>query len=506
AVDAKLDDKKAEKKGGWQKVFEQHLLKNSGFQQVGEFMEFEVLREVKFPKDTEIPFDEGQLQKMLAHGYEVYQRPDQSYVAIAKAGVPYKLPMTYRLPVSVVGHLPGQEKFAFAQFGITNDKDLSSRAHGAKMAKMFTAQILMSMGGYSPKELQKEFGPQNMFVGVGTGLGDLLPFNDMTVLPLNMQDDIANYLMAALLPDATTGQIATEQLGAEGMALAVIAACSTGNANIVMAVKELFGRYYMATRDGGEVNWAEVFKKLWIAGGVDYALTYNSVFGFNALGALLRDDWRRAHELAVDAGSRPDEKERGNFVPGVGGGGQALSAVGHAKATGKPVYGMVIGEAFRTDGDKSGKAREGYGPGQVGALFEAWESARKYVTEHTQSEAQVQARLKAALKKAGIETDILNPKMVLGDMGLRKPSQQQAFVASLKEAFNVDIIRWSLEHLPAYLSRDPDIKHSYVKKCMYAIAAQPEPEASIALRELQESEDLTISKLASDQLARMAGK
>lgn len=78
-------------------------------------------------------------------------------------------------------------------------------------------------------------------------------------------------------------------------------------------------------------------------------------------------------------------------------------------------------------------------------------------------------------------------------------------IHEIKEAFNVDVIRWSLEHLPAYLARDQDIKHSYIKKCMYAIAAQPQPEANLALQELQESEDEIISKLASDQLARLVG-
>ncbi len=75
-----------------------------------------------------------------------------------------------------------------------------------------------------------------------------------------------------------------------------------------------------------------------------------------------------------------------------------------------------------------------------------------------------------------------------------------------KMAFNVEVIRWSLEHLPTYLAKDQDVKHSYVKKCMYAIAAQPQPEAKLALQELQESEDDTISRLASDQLTRLASR
>lgn len=79
-------------------------------------------------------------------------------------------------------------------------------------------------------------------------------------------------------------------------------------------------------------------------------------------------------------------------------------------------------------------------------------------------------------------------------------------IHEIKEAFNVEVIKYSLEHLPAYLAKDQDIKHSYVKKCMYAIAAQPHPEATHTLQELQKSEDEIIRSLASDQLTRLAGR
>jgi hypothetical protein len=79
-------------------------------------------------------------------------------------------------------------------------------------------------------------------------------------------------------------------------------------------------------------------------------------------------------------------------------------------------------------------------------------------------------------------------------------------INEIKMAFNVEVIRCSLEHLPAYLAKDQDIKHSYVKKCMYAIAAQPHPEATRTLEELQKSKDEIIRSLASDQLTRLAGR
>lgn len=69
---------------------------------------------------------------------------------------------------------------------------------------------------------------------------------------------------------------------------------------------------------------------------------------------------------------------------------------------------------------------------------------------------------------------------------------------------NVSFIKWAITNIPDYLL-NKDVRRSYIKKCMYAIAAQPQPEANLALQELQESEDEIISKLASDQLARLVG-
>ena len=274
----------------WKKAFEDYLVENSGIQQIGEFMEFELYRDVTFTSDQEVPADDPAiLQKVVAAGYEIYKRPDGFVYALARAGQTYKLPMKYKIPVTFAGALPGHnvvrkkgdetvQGFDWEGFGIADRRDLKSKNHAAQIAKMATAQILMTVGGFSPAELQEKFGPENMGVSFGTGLGDLLPFNEMTVSPLMETDSAYPGLLAALLPDAASGQVATEVLGAMRMALAPVAACSTGNASIIMAVSQLFSDYYMATRD--QLDWPEVFAKMWVAGGADYAVTFNAFFSF----------------------------------------------------------------------------------------------------------------------------------------------------------------------------------------------------------------------------------
>ncbi|MDO8518916.1 MAG: nitronate monooxygenase [Deltaproteobacteria bacterium] len=307
------------------------------------------------------------------------------------------------------------------------------------MAKMVTAQITASMGGYSPQELHKMFGPEKMYVAMGTGLGDLKPFNRMTIDPVINSDKTANYLMASLLPDATAGQVATEQLGALGMALCVVAACSTGNADYIMAQRDLFARYYLATKRLGTVDWSEVFARMWVAGGVDYALTFNSVFGFNysPSPAIIMDDWRKARDLVLKHISRPDDLERMGFVLGAGGGALGVSSVHHARENGLPVYSVALGTAFRTDGFQKGKAREGYGRGQRDALFEAWEEAKTHLTEQ-------RAPLKTIEKKiiGWLGGQVTLPEGVakkkIGELGLRR-SQITAVLNAIKKEYGLDI-------------------------------------------------------------------
>jgi len=158
--------------------------------------------------------------------------------------------------------------------------------------------------------------------------------------------------------------------------------------NIVMAVKHLFSEYWAATRreeSGMDVNWDEVFAKIWIAGGVDYAITFNAIFGFDAIGATIRDSVRRGRDIAIKMASRPDDMERFGFVLGAGGGGQGITPLSNAIKTGDPVYSMIAGAESRTDGDKQAYkgAREGYGIGQRSALFDAWDQAKEKLTEAT---------------------------------------------------------------------------------------------------------------------------
>lgn len=68
---------------------------------------------------------------------------------------------------------------------------------------------------------------------------------------------------------------------------------------------------------------------------------------------------------------------------------------------------------------------------------------------------------------------------------------------------NIHILLSALINIPAYLQEDKATKYSYIKKIIYAIGAQPQPESLSALEKLaSETCDKKIKELALHQLKK----
>ena len=67
---------------------------------------------------------------------------------------------------------------------------------------------------------------------------------------------------------------------------------------------------------------------------------------------------------------------------------------------------------------------------------------------------------------------------------------------------NIPILLKAIDNIPEYLE-DDDFKYPYVRKIIYAIGAQPQPESLLALEKLvSETNDTEIKKLALHQLEK----
>ena len=67
---------------------------------------------------------------------------------------------------------------------------------------------------------------------------------------------------------------------------------------------------------------------------------------------------------------------------------------------------------------------------------------------------------------------------------------------------NIPILLKAINNIPEYL-QDEISKYSYIKKIIYAIGAQPQPESLLALEKLaSETNDIQIKELALHQLGK----
>ena len=67
---------------------------------------------------------------------------------------------------------------------------------------------------------------------------------------------------------------------------------------------------------------------------------------------------------------------------------------------------------------------------------------------------------------------------------------------------NIPILLKAIDNIPEYLEED-DFKYPYIRKIIYAIGAQPQPESLLALEKLaSETNDTEIKKLALHQLEK----
>ena len=67
---------------------------------------------------------------------------------------------------------------------------------------------------------------------------------------------------------------------------------------------------------------------------------------------------------------------------------------------------------------------------------------------------------------------------------------------------NIPILLKAIDNIPEYLE-DDDFKYPYVRKIIYAIGAQPQPESLLALEKLaSETNDIKIKELALHQLGK----
>jgi 3-oxoacyl-[acyl-carrier-protein] synthase II len=220
-----------------------------------------------------------------------------------------------------------------------------------------------------------------IFGSAGGGYGLLL--EQYEIFQKSGYRRVSPFLISNMLPDAASGHVAIA-LGACGVNMAVVSACSTATGAI--------GESWETIRRGD----AEAI----ITGGTDNPLLPVLMAGFHALRALANDPEH------PERACKPFDARRDGFVVGQGAAALTIESLEHARARGAEIYAEVIGYAATND---------------------AYDMVASLETGRASAQAMIRA-----VRKAGIdptEVGYINPH------GTGTPLNDRAETAAIKTAF-----------------------------------------------------------------------
>jgi hypothetical protein len=101
------------------------------------------------------------------------------------------------------------------------------------------------------------------------------------------------------------------------------------------------------------------------------------------------------------------------------------------------------------------------------------------------------------------EDEALFQEFLLCDFHSEHENMASAFQSTFNNNIeNIPILLKAIDNIPKYLEPE-DFKYPYVRKIIYAIGAQPQPESFLALEQLvSQTNDVEIKKLALHQLEK----
>lgn len=201
-------------------------------------------------------------------------------------------------------------------------KDLRRMDENVQYAVVSAQEAVADAGLIINEENRDDVGV--MFGSAGGGYGFLLSQNE--IFQKSGYRRVSPFTISSILPDAASGQVAI-QLGAAGVNMAIVSACSTGTGSV--------GEAWETIRRGD----AEAI----IAGGTDNPLLPVLLAGFHALRALANDNEH------PERACKPFDKRRDGFVVGQGAAAMVLESLDSAKARGAEIYAEVVGYAATND-------------------------------------------------------------------------------------------------------------------------------------------------------------
>ena len=266
------------------------------------------------------------------------QAADPTHTAIApegdgwavtrKAGTEIRVPRRLDLTRTVGGQVPSG--FDPAVWGIPAEM-LESLDRLAVWNLVCTVDAFLS-SGFTPSELMRWVHPARVANTQGTGLGGMTSMQSLYIDTL-LGESVQNDLLQEALPNVVAAHVMQSYVGGYGAMVHPVAACATTAVSVEEGVDKI---------KLGKADFV-------VAGGFD-DLGTEGIVGFGAMSATADTEAMRAQGIDDRTICRPNDRRRGGFVEGQGGGTLLLARGDVAARAGLPVLGVVAYAASFADG------------------------------------------------------------------------------------------------------------------------------------------------------------
>ena len=258
----------------------------------------------------------------------VHDEVSGEWRVIRRAGTEIRVPRRHELSRTVGAQLP--DGFDPTRYGIPADL-AASIDRLAAWNLVATVDAFVS-AGFDPAELMRWVHPTEVANTQGTGIGGISSVRSMYVDSL-LGTPHANDVLQEALPNVIAAHVAQSYVGGYGAMVHPVAACATAGISVEAAVDKIrLGR-----------------ARLVVAGGFD-DLGAEGIAGFGDMSATAETAAMAAKGIEPRYMSRANDRRRGGFVEGQGGGTVLLARGDLALAMGLPVYGVVAYASSFGDG------------------------------------------------------------------------------------------------------------------------------------------------------------
>ncbi|WP_460854079.1 fatty acid synthase subunit beta domain-containing protein [Nocardioides montaniterrae] len=273
--------------------------------------------------------------------------PEQTRIAPAAdgwtvtrlAGTQIRVPRRMKLTRTVGGQIPT----GFDPTGWGIPKEMVDTVDRLALWNLVCTVDAFLASGFTPAELMRWVHPSLVANTQGTGMGGMTSMQSLYLDTL-LGEPVANDLLQEALPNVVAAHVMQSYVGGYGAMSHPVGACAT----TAISIEDGMDKIRLGKAD------------FVVAGGYD-DLGAEGVIGFAAMSATADTEAMRAQGIADNRFSRANDRRRGGFVEGQGGGTVLLARGSVAARMGLPVLGVVAYAASYADGIHSSIPAPGLG-------------------------------------------------------------------------------------------------------------------------------------------------